>query len=105
MIKWLGMLLRNPVARVTGFVIVPVLFALWWQVGGAPGRVSSESEARGVITEVYKHAYLIALDDGQRVRVLRTHKLASGTRVRLRVSHHESGLTQYMLTGGVTPPP
>jgi hypothetical protein len=104
-IKWLGMLLRNPVARVTGFIIVPVLFALWWQAGGAPGAVSSYSEAQGVITEVYKHAYLITLDDGQQVRVLRTRKLASGTRVRLRVSHHESGLTQYMLPGGAPPPP
>ena len=100
MIKWLGMLLRNPVARVTGFVIVPVLFALWWQLGGAPGAVTSEREAQGVIAEVYKHAYLVTLDDGQQVQVFRTRKLAQGTRVRLHVSHHESGLTQYMLTAG-----
>ena len=105
MTQWLVMLLRNPVARVTGFVIVPVLFALWWQLGGAPGAVTSEREAHGVITEVYKHAYLVTLDDGQRVRVFRTLKLAQGHRVRLHVSQHESGLTQYTLTAGAASPP
>ncbi len=99
MIKLLGMMLRNPVARVTGFVIAPVLFLLWWQLGGAPGGVTSTHEVQGVVSEVHKHAYLITLDDGQQVRVLRTRSVAQGTRVLLRVTQHESGLTQYMLSG------
>ena len=104
MIKLLGMMLRNPVARVTGFVIAPVLFVLWWQLGGAPGEVTSEREAQGVITEVHKHAYLVTLDDGQQVRVFRTRTVAQGTRVQLRVTQHQSGLTQYMLPGNKPSP-
>ena len=102
MIKLLGMMLRNPVARVTGFVIAPVLFVLWWQLGGAPGEVIKTAEAHGVITEVHKHAYLVTLDGGQQVRVFRTRNLDSGTHVQLRVTQHESGLTQYMLPGDGT---
>ncbi len=104
MIKLLGMMLRNPVARVTGFIIAPVLFVLWWQLGGAPGEVVNTSEVPGVITELHKHAYVVTLDAGQQVRVFRTRNLDAGTRVQLRVTQHESGLTQYMLPGdGASP--
>ncbi len=76
-----------------------MLLALWWQMGGAPGEVVSASEAGGVVSEIYQHAYLITLDDGQQVRVFRTRKLAQGARVTLHVSHFESGVTQYVLRG------
>lgn len=94
---WLAALLRNRLARIGAFTIAPVLFMLWWQMGGAPGEVLREAEAAGVVAEVHKHAYLITLDDGVQVRVFRTRKLDKGTRVTLHVSHFESGVTQYVL--------
>ena len=97
------MMLRNPLARVMGFVIAPVLGVLWWQLGGAPGAVTNAGEAQGVITEIYQHAYLVTLDDGRQVRVFRTRTVAQGSRVQLRVTQHESGLTQYQLPGDKTP--
>ena len=103
--NWLVLLLRNRVVRMAGFVITPMVVVLWWQLGGAPGEVTSAGAAHGVITAVYKHAYLVTLDDGQQVRVFRTRKVAQGTRVPLRVRHHESGVTQYMLSGGAASQP
>lgn len=100
---WLAALLRNRVARIGVFAIAPVLVMLWWQMGGAPGEVMSESQAGGVVTEVYKHAYLITLDEGPQVRVLRTRKLDKGARVSLHVSRFESGVTQYVLRGAAPP--
>ena len=102
--NWLVLLLRNRVVRMAGFVITP-LVVVWWQLGGVPGEVTSAGAAHGVITAVYKHAYLVTLDDGQQVRVFRTRKVAQGTRVPLRVRHYESGVTQYMLAGAAASPP
>jgi len=95
--RYLAALLRNRLARIVAFVVTPVMFALWWQMGGAPGPVVSAGETAGVVSEVHPHAYLITLDDGQQVRVFRTRKLAPGARVTLRVSRFESGVTQYVL--------
>ncbi len=97
--RWFAALLRNRVARIGVFAIAPVLIMLWWQMGGAPGEVVTEGQAAGVVTEVYKHAYLITLDDGPQVRVFRTRKLDKGVRVMLHVSRFESGVTQYVLPG------
>jgi len=90
-------LLRNRVARLGLFAIAPLLVMLWWQMGRAPGELRAESEAGGVVTEVYKHAYLVTLDDGGQVRVFRNRKLDKGARVVLRVSHYESGAAHYVL--------
>ena len=90
-------------ARVGVFAIAPVLVMLWWQMDGAPGEVVSESQAGGVVTEVYKHAYLITLDEGPQVRVFRTRKLDKGARVSLHVSRFESGVAQYVLPGAAPP--
>lgn len=54
--QWLVLLLRNRVARVTIIGLLPVLYVLWSQLGSASGAVIGEGEAKGVITEVYKHA-------------------------------------------------
>jgi hypothetical protein len=81
------------------FAVLPVLVLLWWQMGGAPGEVVKQDEATGVVAQVYKHAYLITLEDGQQVRVFRTRKLAQGERVSLRVNRYASGVTQYVLPG------
>ena len=54
--QWLVLLLRNRVARVTIIGLLPVLYVLWSQLGSASGSVIGEGEAKGVITEVYKHA-------------------------------------------------
>ena len=102
--NWLVLALRNRVVRMAGFVFMPMLLVLWWQLGGGPGEATSAGEAHGVITAVHKHAYLVTLDDGQQVRVFRTRKVAQGTRVQLRVSHYESGVTQYMLPGSDASP-
>ena len=96
---WLLALLRNRLARIIAFVVLPVLVLLWWQMGGAPGTVVKEAETSGVVAQVYKHAYLITLDDGQQVRVFRTRKLDQGARVTLHVRRFESGVTQYVLPG------
>ena len=95
--RFLATLLGNRLAPIVGFVVLPVLFLLWWQMGGAPGEVVHTSEAGGVITQVHQHAYLITLDDGREVRVFRTRKLNPGARVTLHVSRFESGVTQYVL--------
>jgi hypothetical protein len=102
---WLAALLRNRVARISTFTIAPLLFMLWWQMGGAPGEVVSQGEASGVVVEVYKHAYLVRLDDGGEVRVFRTRKLEQGAPVRLEVSRYESGVTQYVLPGAESASP
>lgn len=94
---WLAAILRNRVARLGAFAIAPLLFMLWWQMGGAPGEVQALGETGGVVSEVYKHAYLITLDDGGQVRVFRTRKLDKGARVMLRISRYESGATHYVL--------
>ena len=62
---WLLALLRNRLARIIAFVVLPVLVLLWWQMGGAPGTVVKEAETSGVVAQVYKHAYLITLDSVQ----------------------------------------
>ena len=56
--QWLVLLLRNRVARVTIIGLLPVLYVLWSQLGSASGSVigDGDGEAKGVITEVYKHA-------------------------------------------------
>ena len=86
-------------------MVAPVLFMLWWEMGGAPGEVVRQGEASGVVTAVHKHAYLISLDDGGEVRVFRTRKLDKGARVTLHVSQFESGVTQYVLPGADSAPP
>ena len=102
---WLAALLRNRVARISAFTVAPVLFMLWWEMGGAPGEVVRQGEASGVVTAVHKHAYLTSLDDGGEVRVFRTRKLDKGARVTLHVSQFESGVTQYVLPGADSAPP
>ena len=103
--RWLAALLRNRVARIGLFAIAPVLIMLWWQMGGAPGEVVESGTASGVVSEVYKHAYLITLDDGREVRVFRSRKVDKGARVNLHVSQFESGMRQYVLPLKESPPP
>ena len=95
--EWFIALLKNRVARFAAFVLVPVLALLWWQLGGAPGEVVESGAAQAVVVEIHPHAYLVALDDGRRVRVYRTRKLVQGERVTLTATRYESGLTQYTL--------
>lgn len=92
-------LLKNRVARIAAFVIVPVLVLLWWELDGAPGEVVAQGTARGVISEVHPRAYLVRLEDGRRVRVFRTRELAAGATVTLDTTRFESGLEQYVLPG------
>ena len=95
--QWLVLLLRNRVARVTIIGLLPVLYVLWSQLGSASGAVIGEGEATGVITEVYKHAYRVTLDDGPLVRVFRNRTVDKGARVALHFTRYDSGITHYDL--------
>ena len=94
--NWLALLLRNRGVRMAGFVITPLLFAVWWQFGGAPGDVVQQDDVGGDVTAIYQHAYLVTLDDGQRVRVFRSRHVEPGRRVQLHVSRFESGVTYFV---------
>ena len=94
---WLAALLRNRATRLGLFAVAPVLIMLWWQMGSGPGELEAESEAGGVVSEVYKHAYLVSLDDGGQVRVFRTRKLDKGARVTLKLSRYDNGNRHYVL--------
>ncbi len=96
-VPWLAALLGNRLARLALFAIAPLLVMLWWQMGGAPGEVETQGEASGVVSEVYKHAYLVSLDDGGRVRVFRNRKLDKGARVTLKVRRYDNGNRHYVL--------
>lgn len=95
--NWDAIIRGSRLARSLGLVAPLAAFLVWWHFSGDPGPVRATRELSGVIEAVHERAYLVRLDSGPAVRVLRSVSAKVGDRVRVTGTTHASGNESFTL--------
>ncbi len=96
--NWDALIRSRLAAGLTGLIVVLVGSLIGWKYFVDPGAPAGVRDVPGTVAEVYERAYVVDLDSGQKVRVLRTIELAKGARVTLKATTYASGKEMYVLT-------
>jgi hypothetical protein len=94
---WDAFIRSHRLARALGLAVLLAGFLVWWRWEGDPGPVRATRELSGIIETVHDKSYLIRLDSGQTVRVLRSVSARAGDRVRVTVTTYASGADTFAL--------
>lgn len=63
------------------FLVLIAGFLIWWSLVGDPGEVVDSGSINATISEVYDKTYIVALDDGRKVRVGGNGSLPTGAKI------------------------
>ena len=94
---WNAFIRSHRLARALALIVLLAGFLAWWRLGGDPGPVRATRELSGVIETVHEKVYLIRLDSGQTVRVLRSVSAKAGDRVQVTGMTYASGNESFVL--------
>jgi hypothetical protein len=74
-------------------------YLIWWDLVGDPGEVIDSGSVNATISEVYDKVYVVALNDGRKVRVIGNGSLPSGAKISLEYQVYEDKSEHFLYRG------
>ncbi len=81
------------------FVVMITGFLIWWGLVGDPGEVIDSGSVSATISEVYDKVYVVALDDGRKVRIGGNGSLPTGAKINLEYQVYEDKSEHFLYRG------
>ncbi len=81
------------------FLILITGFLIWWGLVGDPGEVIDSGSVSATISEVYDKVYVVALNDGRKVRISGNGSLPTGAKISLEYQVYEDKSEHFLYRG------